>query len=53
MDTKESSASLCSLVGWYDNPIHIRFLSPTDCSKIPIMDSMVTLFRSKIHNTQA
>ncbi len=29
------SASLCSLVGRYDNPIPTRFLSPLDCLKIP------------------
>ncbi len=29
------SSSLCSLAGWYYNPIHIRFLAPTDCLKIP------------------
>ncbi len=28
------SASLCSLVGRYDNPITTRFLAPIDCSKI-------------------
>jgi hypothetical protein len=28
------SASLCSLEGWYDNPIPTRFLAPKDCSKI-------------------
>jgi hypothetical protein len=29
------SASLCSLVGQYDNPVPTGFLAPTDCSKIP------------------
>jgi hypothetical protein len=29
------SACLCSLAGRYDNPIHTRFPSPMDCSKIP------------------
>ncbi len=29
------SASLCSLVGRYDNPIPTRFLAPIDRSKIP------------------
>jgi hypothetical protein len=28
------SASLCSLAGWYNNPIPTRFLAPIDCSKI-------------------
>jgi hypothetical protein len=28
-------ASLCLLVGRYDNPIPSRFLAPIDCSKIP------------------
>ncbi len=28
-------ASLCSLAGRYDNPVPIRFLAPTDWSKIP------------------
>ncbi len=28
------SASLCSLVSWYDNPIPNRFLTPIDCSEI-------------------
>jgi hypothetical protein len=30
-----NSASLCSLVGRYDNPIPPRFLAPIDCLKIP------------------
>ncbi len=30
-----NSASLCSLAGPYDNPIHTQFLGPIDCSKIP------------------
>jgi hypothetical protein len=30
-----NSASLCSLAGWYDNPIPTRFLAPIDCLKIP------------------
>ncbi len=32
---RNPSASLCSLVGRYDNPIPILFLAPIDCSKIP------------------
>ncbi len=28
-----NSASLCSLAGRYDNPIHTRFLAPIDCLK--------------------
>jgi hypothetical protein len=35
MYVQESTASLCSMAGRYDNPIPIRFLAPTDCSKIP------------------
>jgi hypothetical protein len=35
---QESTAILCSMVGRYDNPIPIRFLAPTDCSKIPFID---------------
>jgi hypothetical protein len=31
------SASLCSLAGRYDNPIHTWFLAPIDCSKIPAL----------------
>jgi hypothetical protein len=27
--------SLCSLAGWYENPIPTRFLAPIDYSKIP------------------
>ena len=30
-----NSASLCSLAGRYDNPIHPRFLAPMDVLKIP------------------
>ncbi len=30
-----TSASLCSLAGWYDNPIPPRFLAPIDCLKFP------------------
>ncbi len=33
------SASLCSPAGLYDNFIPTRFLAPTDCSKIPALDS--------------
>jgi hypothetical protein len=33
------SASLCSLAGRYDNPIPTRFLAPTDCLKIPALNS--------------
>ncbi len=29
------SATLCSLVGRYDNPIPTRFLVPNNCSKVP------------------
>jgi hypothetical protein len=36
-----NSASLCSLAGWYDNPIPPRFLAPIDCLKIP---AQVTFF---------
>jgi hypothetical protein len=32
-----NSASLCSLVGRYDNPIPTRFLDPIDCLKIPVL----------------
>jgi hypothetical protein len=32
------SASVCSLVGRYDNPIPTRFLAPIDCSKIPAQE---------------
>ncbi len=32
------SASLCSLAGWYDNPIPTQFLAPIGCSKIPAQD---------------
>ncbi len=28
-----TSASLCSLAGWYDNHIPAKFLAPTDCFK--------------------
>ncbi len=28
-----NSASLCSLMGRYDNPVPIRFLAPIDCFK--------------------
>ncbi len=30
-------AGLCSLAGWYDNPIPTRFLSPIDCLNIPAL----------------
>jgi hypothetical protein len=33
-----NSASLCSLVGGYDNPIPTRFLAPIDCLKIPALE---------------
>ncbi len=51
-----NSASLCSLVGRYDNPIPTRFLAPIDCLKIPAQYSMferqhVALqFRSRDHS---
>ncbi len=32
-----NSASLCSLAGWYDNPIPPRFLAPIDSLKIPAL----------------
>ncbi len=32
-----NSASLCSLVSRYDNPIPTRFLAPIDCLKIPAL----------------
>ncbi len=31
----ELSYRPASLAGWKDSPIPIRFLAPTDCSKIP------------------
>ncbi len=34
-EERMNSASLCSLVGRYDNPIPTRFLAPLDCLKIP------------------
>ncbi len=34
------SASLCSLVGRYDNPKHTRFLAPIDSLKIPALYSL-------------
>jgi hypothetical protein len=30
------STSLCSLAGWYDNPIPTRFLAPIECLKISL-----------------
>ncbi len=36
-----NSASLCSLAGWYDNPIPPRFLAPIDSLKIPAQDAML------------
>jgi hypothetical protein len=30
-----NSSSLCSLAGWYDNPIPTRFLAPIDFLTIP------------------
>jgi hypothetical protein len=32
-----NSASLCSLLGRYDNPIPPWFLAPIDCLKIPAL----------------
>ncbi len=32
-----NSPRLCSLAGWYDNPIPTRFLAPIDCFKIPAL----------------
>ena len=37
-----NSASLCSLVGRYDNPIPTRFLAPIDCLKIPALYASAT-----------
>ncbi len=34
-----NSAGLCSLAGRYDNPTSTRFLAPTDCLKIPALNS--------------
>jgi hypothetical protein len=31
------SARLCSLAGWYDNPIPTQFLALIDCSKTPAL----------------
>ncbi len=36
-----NSASLCSLAGWYDNPIPPRFLAPIDSLKIPALGTAV------------
>jgi hypothetical protein len=36
-----NSASLCSLGGWYDNPIPTRFLATIDCLKIPALYNML------------
>ncbi len=38
------SASLCSLAGWYDNPLPPQFLAPFDSLKIP------TLYNNPIPN---
>jgi hypothetical protein len=32
-----NSASLCSLAGRYNDPIHARFLAHIDCLKIPAL----------------
>ncbi len=37
-----NSASLCSLAGWYDNPISTQFLAPIDCLKIPALYPRLT-----------
>jgi hypothetical protein len=38
-----NSASLCSLAGRYDNPIHTRCLNPIGCSKIPALSAKLFL----------
>jgi hypothetical protein len=40
------SASLCSLVGRYDNPIPTQFLAPLECLKIPALESSSRLCRN-------
>ncbi len=44
IDSKEwIPPSLCSLAGWYDKPIPLRFLAPLEFSKIPAL--VQTYFR--------
>ncbi len=38
------SASLCSLVGHYDNPIPTQFLAPRDCLKIPALNGIYFMY---------
>jgi hypothetical protein len=35
-----NSASLCSLAGWYENPIPPQCLAPIDVLKIPALKNM-------------
>ncbi len=46
-----NSASLCSLVGRYDNPIPTRFLAPIDCLKIPALGTRVAILYSVYSQT--
>jgi hypothetical protein len=43
-----NSASLCSLAGRYDNPIHTRCLAPIDCLKIPAQTNKNIPYRKRI-----
>jgi hypothetical protein len=49
-----NSASLCSLVGRYDNPIPTRFQAPLDCLQIQALGlyvyvSVSAVARGRIH----
>ncbi len=43
-ESRNNSASLCSLAGRYDNPIPTQFLAPMDSLKIPAQDCSGTNF---------
>jgi hypothetical protein len=48
---RNESASLCSLAGRYNNPIHTRYLAPIECLKFQLRESIylsLTLYSTSL-----
>ena len=41
---------MCSLAGWYDNPIPTQFLAPIDCLKITAQDMQLAGMQVQLLN---